>query len=44
MTYVIFSALLALVFFLGARWHRADTENIRLRRQVDLLKRRLAER
>jgi hypothetical protein len=44
MTYVILAALLALVLFLGARWHRADTENARLRREISFLKRRLAER
>jgi hypothetical protein len=44
MTYVILAALLALAMFLGARWLRADTENARLRREIDWLKRRLAER
>lgn len=44
MDYVLLAILLALVLFLAARWHRADTENARLRRQIDLLKRRLADR
>ena len=44
MTYVILAALLALAMFLGARWHRADLENAKLRREIDWLKRRLADR
>lgn len=44
MTYAILAALLALAMFLGARWQRADAENIKLRREIDWLKRRLADR
>jgi hypothetical protein len=37
-------ALLALAMYLAARWQGASAENQKLRRQVDLLKRRLASR